>query len=96
MNTLESINVAIEFVSKQVDPGGGGINTPAAQTGDFAIFGLIALVLTCVLAFAILKVSGVYNFSNATVGNHVRNKKAYRGGGTLELKPQLSLEFVLR
>ena len=37
MNTSETIKVLIEFVSKQVDPGGGGTVTPAAQTGDIAI-----------------------------------------------------------
>lgn len=85
MNASESIKVAIEFISKQVDPGGGGVVTPAAQTGDFAIFGLIALVLACVLAFAMFKVSRVYNFGYSNIGNHVSVKNAHRGG-TLQLK----------
>ena len=36
MNALDPINLSIEFVKQQVDPGGGG-TTPVAQTGDFAI-----------------------------------------------------------
>ena len=36
MKALDPINLSIEFVKQQVDPGGGTVN-PAAQTGDFYI-----------------------------------------------------------
>lgn len=78
MNASESIYVAIEFVSKQVDPGGGGTVTPAAQTGDFTIFAIIAIVLACALAFAMFKISRVYNFGNTCVGNHAKSKNPDR------------------
>ena len=41
MNSLVPINLSIEFVSQQVDPGGGGgsveIVSASTQTGDLAI-----------------------------------------------------------
>ena len=76
MNTSETIKVLIEFVSKQVDPGGGGTVTPAAQTGDIAILAIMAILFVGVIAYCMFKLSRVFNSeytSSSTSAKHAKN-----------------------
>ena len=80
MNALDPINLSIEFVKQQVDPGGGG-TTPVAQTGDFAIWAILAIVFVGIIAYCMFKFSRVFNgeYATATVSpKHAKN--AHRGG----------------
>lgn len=76
MNASETIKVAIEFVSKQVDPGGGGTVTPVAQTGDIAIWAIMAILFVGVIAYCMFKLSRVFNSeytSSSTSAKHAKN-----------------------
>ena len=94
MNKLDPINLSIEFVKQQVDPGGGG-NTVVAQTGDFAIWAILAILFVGVIAYCMFRFSRVFNgeFANVTVSpKHA--KYAHRGGRLATTKVVLIVAIV--
>lgn len=95
MNELINIDLAIEFVSKQVDPGGGGTVTPAAQTGDFAIWAILAILFVGIIAYCMFRFSRVFNGEFVTAAaspKHARN--AHRGGRFATTKAVLIAAIV--
>lgn len=60
MNSLEPINLTVEFVKQTFDPGGGGTSS-MVQTGDIAICAILAILIVGVIAFCCFRFSRVFN-----------------------------------
>ncbi|MDO5427072.1 MAG: hypothetical protein Q4F54_05285 [Coriobacteriia bacterium] len=81
MNALDSINLSIEFVKQTVDPGGGGGEFVNAQTGDIAIWAILAILFVGVIAYCMFRFSRVFNSEFASVTASAKHAKNARGGG---------------
>ena len=96
MNALDPINLTIEFVKQQVDPGGGGeVVNAFAQTGDFAIWAILAIFFVGVIAYCMFSFSRFFNGEYATATVSPRHAKNARGGGRLATTKAVLIAAVI-
>lgn len=95
MNALDPINLSIEFVKQTVDPGGGGGEFVNAQTGDIAIWAILAILFVGVIAYCMFRFSRVFNGEYVTAAASPKHaKNAHRGGRLATTKAVLIAAIV--